>query len=41
MFIEQANLIKKMQFPRICLPIIVVLNALVNFASSSACSRCS
>ncbi|WP_311196693.1 ABC transporter permease [Rugamonas fusca] len=30
-FIEHANLIKKLQFPRICLPIIVVLNALVNF----------
>lgn len=30
-FIENANLIKKLQFPRICLPIIVVLNALVNF----------
>jgi lipopolysaccharide transport system permease protein len=31
-FLENANLIKKLQFPRICLPIIVVLNALVNFA---------
>ncbi|WP_054264437.1 ABC transporter permease [Massilia antarctica] len=31
-FIENANLIKKLQFPRICLPIIVVLNACVNFA---------
>jgi len=30
-FLEQANLLKKLQFPRICLPIIVVLNALVNF----------
>lgn len=30
-FIENANLIKKLSFPRICLPIIVVLNALVNF----------
>jgi lipopolysaccharide transport system permease protein len=30
-FIEQANLIKKVSFPRICLPFIVVLNALVNF----------
>jgi lipopolysaccharide transport system permease protein len=30
-FLEHANLIKKLQFPRICLPIIVVLNALVNF----------
>ncbi len=32
MFIEQANLIKKISFPRICLPMIVVLNALLNFA---------
>lgn len=31
-FIEHANLIKKLSFPRICLPIIVVLNALVNFS---------
>jgi lipopolysaccharide transport system permease protein len=31
-FLENANLIKKLNFPRICLPIIVVLNALVNFA---------
>jgi lipopolysaccharide transport system permease protein len=30
-FIDQANLIKKISFPRICLPLIVVLNALVNF----------
>lgn len=31
MFLEQANLLKKVSFPRICLPLIVVLNALVNF----------
>jgi lipopolysaccharide transport system permease protein len=31
-FLENANLIKKLQFPRLCLPIIVVLNALINFA---------
>jgi lipopolysaccharide transport system permease protein len=31
-FIENANLIKKINFPRICLPIIVVLNASLNFA---------
>ena len=31
MFLEQANLLKKISFPRICLPLIVVLNALVNF----------
>ncbi len=30
-FVEQANLIKKLNFPRICLPAIVVLSALVNF----------
>jgi lipopolysaccharide transport system permease protein len=31
MFLEQANLLKKISFPRICLPVIVVLNALINF----------
>lgn len=31
MFLEQANLLKKISFPRICLPLIVVLNACVNF----------
>jgi lipopolysaccharide transport system permease protein len=31
-FLENANLIKKISFPRICLPVIVVVNALVNFA---------
>jgi lipopolysaccharide transport system permease protein len=31
-FLEHANLIKKINFPRICLPLIVVLNASVNFA---------
>lgn len=30
-FFENANLLKKLQFPRICLPLIVVGNALVNF----------
>lgn len=30
-FLEHANLIKKLQFPRICLPIITVLNACINF----------
>ncbi|NEX64478.1 ABC transporter permease [Noviherbaspirillum galbum] len=30
-FIEQANLIKKINFPRICLPVIVVVNAGINF----------
>ncbi len=32
MFIEQANLIKKISFPRICLPLIIVLSATLNFA---------
>jgi lipopolysaccharide transport system permease protein len=32
MFIDQANLLKKIAFPRICLPLIVVLSAGVNFA---------
>lgn len=31
MFIEHAGLIKKINFPRICLPVIVVSNAAVNF----------
>ncbi|MDF3036115.1 MAG: transporter [Paucimonas sp.] len=31
-FLEHANLIKKLNFPRICLPVIVVVNALANFA---------
>ncbi|MRV71109.1 ABC transporter permease [Duganella sp. FT92W] len=31
MFLEHANLLKKISFPRICLPVIVVLNALSNF----------
>jgi lipopolysaccharide transport system permease protein len=31
-FIENANLIKKINFPRICLPVVVVLNALINFS---------
>ena len=33
-FLEYANLIKKLSFPRICLPVIVVLNAGLNFAIS-------
>jgi lipopolysaccharide transport system permease protein len=31
MFIENANLLKKVSFPRLCLPVILSLNALVNF----------
>ncbi len=30
-FIEHANLLKKLSFPRLCLPVIVVSSALVNF----------
>jgi lipopolysaccharide transport system permease protein len=30
-FLENGNIIKKLNFPRICLPAITVLNALVNF----------
>ncbi|MGI9316276.1 MAG: ABC transporter permease [bacterium] len=39
-FIANANMIKKLSFPRICLPIIVVLNALVNFAIIFAIFLC-
>ncbi len=31
-FLEHANLIKKLSFPRLCLPVIVVANALLNFS---------
>ena len=31
-FLDNANLIKKLSFPRICLPIVVVLSAALNFA---------
>lgn len=30
-FIDNANLLKKLNFPRLCLPLIVVLGALLNF----------
>lgn len=30
-FIENANLIKKISFPRLCLPVTVICNALLNF----------
>jgi len=30
-FIENANLIKKVTFPRICLPVIIVLSCILNF----------
>ena len=32
MFIENANLLKKLAFPRICLPIILTLSSLINHA---------
>ncbi|WP_434594095.1 ABC transporter permease [Pseudomonas sp. R4-83] len=32
MFLENANLLKKISFPRICLPVITLLNAGINFA---------
>lgn len=31
LFLDNANLLKKIYFPKICLPIIVVINAWVNF----------
>jgi lipopolysaccharide transport system permease protein len=31
-FLENAGLIKKISFPKICLPVIVLLNCLINFA---------
>jgi len=31
-FLDHGNMIKKLNFPRICLPAITVLNALINFA---------
>jgi len=32
MFLEHANLIKKLSFPRLCLPVTIVMNALLNFS---------
>lgn len=31
-FIDNANLLKKISFPRMCLPVVIILNALLNFA---------
>ena len=31
-FLENANLLKKLSFPRLCLPVVVVANAGINFA---------
>lgn len=30
-FLENANLLKKLTFPRLCLPVVVITNALLNF----------
>jgi len=30
-FLEHANLLKKLSFPRLCLPVIVIANSMVNF----------
>ncbi|MCU1719252.1 ABC transporter permease [Pseudomonas sp. 5P_3.1_Bac2] len=32
MFLDNANLLKKLSFPKLCLPLIVLLGALLNFA---------
>ena len=32
LFLENANLLKKIHFPKICLPIILLINAWINFA---------
>ena len=32
LFLENANLLKKIKFPKICLPVILVFNAWINFA---------
>lgn len=31
-FIDSANLLKKLSFPRLCLPVVIILSALLNFA---------
>ncbi len=31
-FLDNSNLLKKLSFPRLCLPIITILNALLNFS---------
>ena len=31
-FLENANLLKKLNFPKLCLPVVVVANALLNFS---------
>lgn len=39
-FIDNANMIKKLNFPRICLPVIVILNAGINFIISFSLFFC-
>lgn len=31
-FVENSNLLKKLNFPRICLPVIVIISSIINFA---------
>ena len=31
-FLENANLLKKLSFPRMCLPVVIIVSALLNFA---------
>lgn len=31
MFLDSANLLKKISFPRVCIPVVVVLNSVLNF----------
>jgi lipopolysaccharide transport system permease protein len=40
-FLENANLLKKLSFPRLCLPVVVVANAALNSAIIFVCSPCS
>lgn len=40
MFIDNANLLKKLSFPRIVLPVIVVLNACINFTITFGLFSC-
>ncbi len=35
-FVENANLLKKIHFPKLCLPVIVMVSSLVNFAVTMA-----
>jgi lipopolysaccharide transport system permease protein len=35
-FLDNANLLKKLSFPRVCLPVVVILNACIGFAITFA-----